>query len=476
MLGVAASAFSALGLFILFRVSIELLGASTVGAWVMIQSVFFLSRVAEGGVGINLTRILALDRTSYGELSPRSYFLAGLLLVVGPVIVLGLLLIVPAEILLLRYFKVEIGPGIVRDLILLCYLNAVLSALASVGMSLVEGQGKLAWRHCGVIASTTIFIVGAYPVISVLGVTGLAMLYVAASAVTVVSSWIVLWYAPARSLSSRPIRIIVVNVWKDSLTASGMIVLRTSFEPWTKFLVGTFGGLTAVAALEFAFRVTTQLRVLIQSATQPLLFIGARSGASMTADMHSTYATAVCLVVEANWVGLALVSCSAPILSFLGFGYVSVQAIVFLLILAIGNSINSMGVIGYYAEASQGGFTKLLNIHFRMMAINVCLGALGGWVLGPVGAVLAYAVAFAYGGFALVRLWAYTSSSGVTKIVSNDRWLAAITAMSTVLSFGSVAAFPSTYELNVTVLLITATVSSVLALRFFGRWRHVIMG
>lgn len=475
ILGVVASVTSAIGLFLVFRVSMDFLGAATVGSWVIIQSAFFVSRIAEGGVGINLTRIHAVDRGDSEKLSPLSYYLAGLILVVAPVTVIGLLLVWPVQMLLLHYFHTHIQAVVIHQLVLLSYLIAVLNAFGTVGMATVEGMGKLAWRHAGTITSNVVFLVGAYPLIHEFGVVGLSLLYVLAAGVVVTLSCAILWWTCRFKHSPQSIWVIVRRIWRESMSATGMGLVRMTFEPWTKFLVGTVGSLAAVAALDLAFRVTTQVRVLIQSAIQPLLFIGARSEMSMSESAFGTYTKANSLVVQANWGALALLSCLSPVISFLGFGHFSALVVCFILILAVGNSINSMGVIGYYAEASRGGMDRLLHIHLVMMAINVGLGILGGWAFGPVGAVLAYALGFTYGGLVLLQTWADASSVRLADLILSDRWIVVIALLAFIAAVGTTFVRVHSDYVFVSSLGLTAITCLSLMPFYFKRWRNLIL-
>jgi hypothetical protein len=165
----------------------------------------------------------------------------------------------------------------------------------------------------------------------------------------------------------------------------------------------------------------------------------------------------------------------APVISFLGFGYLSPQAVCFILILAVGNSINSMGVIGYYAEASGGSLSRLLRIHLAMMAINIGLGIPAGWAFGPVGAVSAYALSFTYGGLALLRVWAHASSTRLTDHIWPDRWIAIVAVFAFLASVGATFTRIQPIHMVAFSLGITALTCFFLAPFYFLRWRHIVL-
>jgi O-antigen/teichoic acid export membrane protein len=420
--GVASSLFSGASLFLVFRVSIELVGAAVFGSWVMIQSAYLLSRMTDTGIGINMTRLVAVEASAHGRVALRHHLAAGLLLSSLPVILVGLLLIAPVTWLLLVHFKTSLPAHEISTLVWLSFATAVLTSLATVGLSILEGIGGLFQRHVATIASNVVLAAAAYPLIAHFGAIGIGLGYALAAGA------LVAWTMVALAMQKRdtlPIpgstREIVRTLWRENLAASGMVLCRMTFEPWTKFLVGTVSGLAAVAALDLAFRVTTQIRVAVQAATQPLLTLGARTRDSQSDHFHDGYSQAHALVVRANFSLLGVQVAAGALIGFLGLGQITHEFLIFFMLLALGNSINSLGVVGYYFDASAGRMARLLRIHVNMMILNLALGGLGAWLLGGVAVVAAYVLSFIYGGFALSQSWMVASGYRWRQLLADQR-------------------------------------------------------
>lgn len=369
-------------------------------------------------MGINLTRTFAIDnRESSSSISPTPYYFAGLALVVAPALVIGFILVFPVYFLVPKIIETEISRSTLLILTCSCFIVTILSSISSVGLAIVEGAGRLSLKHIATIVSTLLLALTAHPFTANFGSAGLAAAYIFSSLFLTITSIVILpRNKEGRSTSRQNSISIISKIWKDCIHTSGMVLLRTSFEPWTKLLVGTTGGLQAVASFELALKVATQARVLIQAAAQPLLYIGARSKSDLADNIKNKFIRANEIVINTNWYAMSAISVAAPIFSYLGFGDLPNQSSSFLIPLIIGGSINSMGVIGYYAHASSGQMGKLLNVHFRMMMINVTLGVGLSIALGPFGAVIAYAASYAYGGFELIKLWSTLSEYNSKKL------------------------------------------------------------
>lgn len=464
VLGILSSCISSICLFVVFRVSIETLGIQTVGLWVITQSIFFVSRVADGGVGLNLTRAYAIDKIS-STASAKEYYFAGLLMVALPVLAIGIILILPAYHWIPAYLKSSINHSILLELLIFSLTSSVIASTGSMGMALVEGSGRLTTRHLWTILSTITLTASVYPLTIRFGVLGLALSNLLSSSILAVSSFSILYRDPTWSVSSKgwP-HIIRVNL-KHGLSTTGMVLLRTSFEPWTKFLLGATGGLSAVAAFELAYRATSQVRILIQSAVQPLLVLGARTEAKLDDNQRAKFESANKTVVEINWLTLSILASAAPLISFMGFGESMLEASLFIILLAIGNSINSMGVIGYYAHASSGSMKTLLKIHLWMTGINITMGLALSATIGAIGAVLAITLCFSFGGIALLKHWSLISSTNIYSLLSINSWPPALACIITMVMTAVIAIARS----EPTILIASSIACALIAIPFMVR-------
>lgn len=434
-MGVIASLVMGGSLLVPFRIGINVVGPKEVGAWALIQSVFIVSRLPEMGVGLNLTRALAAERKSGHAVDPQPYFSAAFVLTILPVFALGCLIFVTAPTFLAPYFRGVISASHVWILCLLALGVTLFSATSTILLSIIEGFGRLTHRQMMMIASNLVLMVVAYPLVTSLGVIGLALTYAVASLVLMImAAYAMLPLCLGHRISTCSVRSVVRDLWVSNLQVSVMAFTRMTFEPLTKMVVGSSGNLAAVAYVDLALKLTTQTKVVIQSAVQPLLAFGARRYGDGHGAIINTFKRAQTLVTKTN---LLLMSCqflSVGAISYIGLGETSPVFMTIYIMLVIGNGINSLGVVGYYYDVSAGKMGEVVIIHVQMMVLNLIAGLAGGWLLGPEASVAAYAFSFAFGGIALFRIWRKASGTGWRKLFDTERWLIAFTCTSLLLS------------------------------------------
>lgn len=420
--GVVANLVGGAALFLVFRLAIELVGASVIGTWALIQSAFFLSRLNDSGTGLNLTRMVAVSRAETGSIPLFDMFCAGIVLSVLPVFLLGLALVAPISWLMVHYFDSALPHETVLTLVLLSFGTALVTSLSSLLLAILEGAGALFHRQIITIAGNAALGALAYPLLAGYGAEGLGLIYLAAAAVPLLGAAVVLPFSVSRSRRDSQYRKSIIAVlWRENLKISGMALVRLTFEPWTKFLVATTAGLSVVAALDLALRVTTLTRVALQSATQPLLTMGARSPDSTTDHFLPQYARAHLIVVRVNIYLACIMAAAGPLVAFLGFGAIPHEFLAFYVLLVVANSVNSVGIVGYYFDVSAGRVDRILQIHLAMMGINLIAGAFLGFAFGGVAAVAAYTVSFIYGGIALAKPWMKASGSRWRQLLWDER-------------------------------------------------------
>lgn len=435
VMGVVASLVMGGSLLVPFRIGIDVIGPNEVGAWAMIQGLFIICRLPEMGVGLNLTRAVAAERRNGEAVDPRPYIWAAGLLTIVPVICIGCVLFAIIPKFFEQIFTGAVPLTIVRTLCLLALGGALFSTISTILLSIIEGCGLLIHRQIMTMVSNLALIIFAYPLITNLGVIGLALTYAISSLLLLVFSAVAaLAICSDLSPNKSNLKIVIKELWFGNLQVSAMAVTRITYEPLTKFVVGSFGNLAAVVYVDLAMKLTLQVRVVVQSAVQPLLAFGARGNGDSHERIIKTFERAQSLVIKSN---LMLMSCqflAAGAVSIIALSELSPTFIIIYFLLVIGNGINSFGVVGYYYDASAGNMGKIVSIHVQMMLINGVFGVLGGWLLGEQAAVAAYAFSFAFGGVMLYKIWSLASGQGWLKVLEAECWQIASTVSCLLLS------------------------------------------
>ncbi len=423
ILGGFAALSVGFSLFISFRIAIDVLGSTQVGVWTLIQSIYIISRLPEMGIGVNLTRIVAIEHKKGLKFSIKPHLFATFVITIIPVLFIGLFIHIIAPIFIGSFFNEIISARTLFVLSLVAFGTTSVSALSAVLLSILEGFDRLAHRHVILIASNALITILAYPLIYHFGIIGLALSSFLANAAVLILVTIAM--AKSRHGVVAPdsdVKAVVRQLWASNVQVSTIAITRMTFEPFTKWVIASFGNLPAVAYFDLALKLTTQTRVIVQMAAQPLLVLGARETSGYREPANQIFFRAQRLVVDTNIVLVCCQFLSAGAVSMLALGTLSESFILFYLVLATGNSINSLGIVGYFYDVSSGNFKNILLIHYRMALINLIGGLLGGWLFGAWAAILFYSLSFSFGGICLLRIWVQASGLNWIENLNLDRY------------------------------------------------------
>ncbi|MFG1230568.1 hypothetical protein [Xanthobacter wiegelii] len=402
--GVIAAASTAVALFIVFRVSAELTSLAAIGVWSLVQGVFLVSRIAEVGAGANITRTVVILRQE-GRLSVVSVLLAGAIVSTLPTVLFGLLIVLPT-----RWFVADhVGAAehladVLPTLVWIALLIATTSSMNSVAGAIVEGHGALLLRNLNIIISNVVAASTCYVLVDHFGVVGIAAVTLLTTCVQLLLSLLTLVYLGMRHPGAQGPWRVVTSIWRENMRMSAVGLLRLSFEPVSKVLIAYGGSLADVASFELALRISTQFRVVFQSVAQPLLYVGSRKTLDMALTTRQLFERSQKLIaVSASSLTepqLLLI----PLISFLSFGSLRWDFTIFFVLLLVGNSVNMLGIVGYYCQLSSGAMGPLVWIQAKMAVMNLVFGILLTAAFGAIGAAIAYTVTFMFGGLASLKL------------------------------------------------------------------------
>ncbi|WP_143536676.1 hypothetical protein [Rhodococcus sp. 05-2254-6] len=426
---VASAIISALSLFAIFRISIEIYTAALIGCWALIQGLFLVARVADTGAGSNVTRVLASKRLEQRLLPLWPLIRAALSITTVPVMLISAALVFPITWYVTSRFGEDIPAEQILQLAILSATYSIFSCSATIVLSIVEGLGRLDLKNYVNIWGNALILIIAYPALSNFGPAGLGIVYSVMSLTQFLAALFVVnkAYRRARDAATDMEKVgyvgIVRALWKENLKLSYIAILRLSFEPVTKLLLSLVADLQSIAAFELAIRVTTQVRTVVQAASQPLLVAG--SGHKPSHDraiVENVFWKYNALIAISTGVLIELQILGAPVLAILGLGSISVNFIIFFAILVVANALNSVGLPGYFLQVSSGKLEPLTRIHLVMAICNLLLGGLGAVTLGAVGVVLGYGVAFSVGGILCLKLLTKNARGSNTLRLLNEFW------------------------------------------------------
>jgi len=387
-----------------------------VGCWALLQGLFVIARIADSGAGTNLTRRYAILYRRHGRASPWPLLAAGAVLASLPVAILGCAVFLPIVQYIAAQYSGQISTATIRSLAVWCLVFGVLMSVATLSMSVCDGAQRIVSRNLGVIAGNLASALSVLPLWTRIGPSAIGAAYVISALVPlVVSLGILVRLTPRRAAVVRTtFRELLRQMWAENLELNVMALTRLSFEPATKFFLSLVAPLGLLASVDLAMKISTQLRVLMQAALQPLLSAGAHEEQSINAATSAKFRGAQSFLGVACRLGLVMTICVAPAVAWLAFGDPNRPAfeIAFVMLVA-ANVVNALGLVGYVFQLSSGNFRPLVAIQIRMALLNAVIGA-AGWLTGSwVVVVAGYGCAFGYGGMACLRFWALHSGESV---------------------------------------------------------------
>lgn len=406
-LSIIAALVSAGSLFGIFRIAGGTVGYSWLGAWVLIQGLMLVARVADSGVAVNITRDVARRYRERGAAPLLAISIGAFLIASLPAMLLAVAFAFPIGAYVSKQYGAELDGYVLSALVLLSVLSAVLTSVGSVLLAVAEGAFLLRQKNSLMIGANMLALALAWPLLASFGPVGIGVLYVILGSVQVAGGFWILYVESRRSIKDQGVLRVgefTRDLWRENLQFSGVSLVRLSFEPVTKLFLSWVFPLAGVAAFELALRVTTQVRVLVQSAIQPLIAMGSRRAGDTDSTATSMFARGHSYIVWLVPSLVALQVLSAPVLSLAGFGALEVDFCIFVCVLAGAGSVNTAGLAGYSYQVTSGRVAPLLWIQVVMAAINIVVGCCGvvlgsAWVV-----VFGYAAAFVFGGWASRRL------------------------------------------------------------------------
>ncbi len=393
-------------LFATFRLGVEFLGVDVVGCWALIQGAMIIARIADSGIPANITRLVSVRRAD-PTLSIWEYSAAASVLSTLPVALIGGVLIEPVSSYVSHRFGATIGEPTIRMFVLLSYFSGFMLSLAGNFLAIIEGLGRITQRNIITFASALLTISLSWFLIKHFGALGFGLCAALFPFLQLMAGiGFLLRFGPPAVGFDRGRAVEIFRALRSSgfqLTIVGL--LRLTFEPVTKLALSWCGSLSTIAAFDLALKIATNTRALLQAGVQPLLAIGARSDGEMSDSLRSLFGRVHRLVLETSAPILAAQWFFTPLLSWMGFGGVNSDFMLFFIVLSFSNSINSVGNIGYYGHLSGGRIRPLVVLYVEMAAMNIAGALVGAWMLGAQGAVLAYVLTLTYSGYVSTSWW-----------------------------------------------------------------------
>lgn len=385
---------SALTLFLLYRVVLEILGIEALGIWALIMATTSLGKLADIGTSAGLSRFIALAQAK-NELSKEvdyceTAFLTNLVLYSC----IALLLWIPA------YYGLEhvMGPDVLqqgRELLPYALLSFALMGVSQVITGSIIGQHHSDQKSIIILAGFLVQFFMAALLTANYGIIALAWAQITQYLLVIISGWFVFLHNHfGRWVFRLPLR------WRFStlkellsfgLKLQTVTVVTLLFEPIIKFSMSAWGGVEAVGFYEMALRLIMKVRQLIIMPIQPLVPSFAHLAQVSPKKIGSLYYKTMSLIIGIGVPLLLSIILVSPLISFIWIGHIEPSFIFFMNILAIGWLVNLLVAPSYFMGIGTG--------YVKGNFWGACITTVGGLIFAYIFGYMAgsYGVALAAG-------------------------------------------------------------------------------
>lgn len=399
-LQVASAITTAVALFVVFRLTAKIVSVELIGIWSLVGGLFLVARVSDSGAGSNITRVMAARVKAACPLDLRNFICASITIACLPSMVIALILAPAIGTYITNQYGSQIDQSVLWVLVWLGLANVCILIVSNILLAVCEGVFQLNFKSVTVISSNLIGLAATLPLLSIAGPVGIGFIYSLMAAIQLIlaTSRVFKLARGEPKLNFAKIGQQITYLWRENLQLSAVSLIRLTFEPATKLFLSFFAPLLLIAQFELAIRVTTQVRVIFQSALQPLLAVGAREGKESSGALRMLFLRNDKVLSRLSLGALVAQIFAAPVIQVAGLGTSDIHFTLFFALLAAGNALNTMGLSGYYWQLTSGSLYPLLRVQALMAGVNLLLGLLAVSLKSPSLVVASYSTAFAIGG------------------------------------------------------------------------------
>lgn len=364
------------------------------GLWSLVVSLTSMAGVGSSGFGGSIVKFIAKYNAIGTAEKIREVIETSFL----SILVILIVLCVSVFLLFVNYGSHYFTPNefaAVETILPYVLVSFVLSNIASVFQSSLDGLQNFFWKNVNLSLSRISYLVFAYYLIPIYNLKGLALAYT--------GHYFILLFCSFFSLRVIFDNFSIVNlkfssgVFQEMLKYGYKFQLSTIFhlliDPLAKLLLRHFGSFQAVGIYEVSSRLASQARGLVVSVFN--IYV------PVFAEMHELSREKINkLVVKqteyAFIIGLSLFACvtfSLPIVSYLWFGSINTVFIYYSLLLIFYNVFSLTGVPAFFENIGSGKLDLNL-VHLAIFGLGTMIfGLVFGAVLQEFGVILAFCFA-----------------------------------------------------------------------------------
>lgn len=385
-------------LFILYRFLLNTIGVEQMGIWSLVLATTAITRI--GGLGLpgSVVKFVA-KYVAHAEYETVSGVIQTAVISTGLFIGLVLLAAYPLADWLLAFIVPESRIMDAISILPYAFISLWIVTISSVFQAGLDGYQRIDLRNLILMGGAILYLILCFALVPTYGLLGLAYAQVIQGTAILIAGC----YSLRLHLQILPV---IPYRWNLPLFREmfgyGMniqiaAVSNLLYDPITKALLSTFGGLAMVGYYEMASRMIYQVRSLIVSANQVLV--------PVIADLHERGREAILDVYRDSYhllffitlMFFSLIVALTPIISEVWIGYYENTFVFFSLLLAVGWSLNILNAPAYVANLGIGILRFNTLAHIMIGLLNVALGFTLGSLYGGTGVIVGWVFSLALG-------------------------------------------------------------------------------
>lgn len=389
---------SSILLIVLYKYLLIKIGIERMGIWSVVLSTVSITRICELGLNGSITKHIAKYRAR-NELTKASLSIQTAALSVG--IVLGCVMIGTYSIFDILIIKIIPLYGRTDAQLILPYLmmSVWLIGISSVFQASLEGFQKYDIRCLILIGGHLLYISLVFFLVPKYNFIGLAYAQLFQSVFLALTSWYFLRFE-LRFLPYIPYkwdRIIFKEIIIYGINFQIISIARMLYDPVTKALLSTYGGLAATGYYEMASQMITKLRMLLSSGNQVIIPVTADMQEKTPEYLIGAYKKNYSLILYLSLPFYGLIASSIPLISILWLGSYQQSFVTFSLLLTVGWGFNTLTIPAFFSYLGTGRLFWNTISHIYIGLSNIILGYIFGMIYNENGVVLAWSLSLIVG-------------------------------------------------------------------------------
>ncbi|MER9061659.1 oligosaccharide flippase family protein [Mesorhizobium sp. M0698] len=405
-LSFAQGAVGTICYFLVYRLLIAEAGTEVLGLWSLTVGIVAFGRLADVSGGAGLSRMVAIaDHDSESAAVYIDTVTIATAILYTAIIVATLIPFSRMVVASIEDRFHEIG----QWLVVVTSMSLFLNVMVSSQLSALDGLHRSDIRSIIQICGFLIFILLSYALIPHIGVKGMALSQVAQFVLVLVLARAVLvakisglGFVPMQFSRKAFLETMSYGIKLQVTSLAGLV-----FDPLSRIMINHFGGLSVLGIYDLAYKITAYTRMLIVSASMPLIpefsrrYIHDRAaGKNLVNTVFPKFAALTALA-------FGMTCLCAPLVSYFVLSQISSIFIINVAVLSIGWYISTLGnVIQLYAQGA------------GMLRWNIA----GQWAIAAGSVIFGYIAGEAgYGAYVAVGVATAVAFGSLVGIVGNLR-------------------------------------------------------